>query len=107
MIFLKTVGGVYYNLKESTYAVKSSNLTFFFSSNLYKKIFLRDRNKYRLYIYQILKNKIKLNSDINCIADISLYKRTEKRGFYILNEKGEQVCPKLAILDGEKKILNG
>nr|DAD72322.1 MAG TPA: transcriptional regulator [Podoviridae sp. ctC8s18] len=104
--FLKTVGGVYYNLKESTYNLNSSGLTFYFSSNLYKNMFIRDKNKHRLYIHQILKNKIGLNADFNRIADISLYRKIEKRGFYILNDRGEEVWPKIAIFDGEKKILN-
>jgi hypothetical protein len=106
VIFLKTVGGVYYNLKESTYTLNSSGLIFYFSSKLYKNMFIRDRNKHRLYTKQILKNKIGLNADINTIADISLYKKIEKRGFYILNEWGAEVWPKIVILDGEKEILN-
>lgn len=68
-------------------------------------MFIRDKNKHRLYTKQILKNKIGLTADINTIADISLYKKIEKRGFYILNERGEEVWPKI-VLDGEKEILN-
>ena len=75
-------GGVYHNLKESKYVVSENDVTYFFSSRLYRKMFLNGRLDNRITFKQkISRCSPELYSDD--LADISWYKHVEKRGFRI------------------------
>lgn len=78
-----TARGVYYDLTESCYKTKFDKIEFYFSSEKYLTMFLSKRDEY-------LKNETnKLRVKYGCviIADymilLSLYKKIEKRGFYV------------------------
>lgn len=78
-----TLRGVYHNLKESKYVVSNEDITFFFSSEHTLNKFMNGYENNRKVFYNKnthLSDK-PLNFDI--LPDIELYKRVEKRGFYV------------------------
>ena len=80
-----TIRGIYHNLKESEYTVSDSEIVFFFSSKLYRDKFLSDYEEHRetfLSKMHRLTGEIPLN--MTTLADITLYRRIEKRGFRAL-----------------------
>lgn len=79
-----TKGGVERDLPRSPYTHKLNNLTFYFSSKIYKEKFVTALANYTHDFRLMLEKKLSV-SVIGCedIASILLYKRTEKRGFYI------------------------
>lgn len=80
-----TIRGIYHNLKESEYTVSDSEIVFFFSSKLYRDKFLADYEEHReafLAKMHRLTGEIPLN--MTTLADITLYRRIEKRGFRAL-----------------------
>ena len=79
-----TKGGIERDLQKSPYSHKLNNLTFYFSSKLYKEKFITALANYSYDFRLMLEKKLSV-SVIGCedIASILLYKRTEKRGFYI------------------------
>lgn len=77
-----TKRGVYHNIMESKYTVSNSEIVFFFSSVANMRKFLigidTHRDSYRAKMAKIVDVEM-LNMDM--LADISLYRRVEKRGF--------------------------
>lgn len=77
-----TKGGVYHNLMESTYSISLNGIEYFFSSKLYKKMFLerylKNRAEYRYRMHKML-----IEIDVDTLADLALYNFTEKRGFRV------------------------
>jgi hypothetical protein len=78
-----TKKGIYHNLMESKYVVSNSEITFYFSSRLYRDKFIDGYQNNR----ETFTNKIErlvsdapLNMDV--LADIQFYKSIEKRGFF-------------------------
>ena len=86
---MKTYRGVYYNLKESEFTYTYENLTFYFSSVFNLTRFIK---RYPALISDEL---LKLKAKYDCIiyADyiviLHLYKKLEKRGFYVLYKDKE------------------
>lgn len=92
-----TKGGVERDLPRSPYTHKLNNLTFYFSSKIYKEKFVSALANYTHDFRLMLEKKLSV-SVIGCddIASILLYKRTEKRGFYIeYRSDAQYVCPSL------------
>ena len=80
-----TIRGIYHNLKESEYTASDSEVVFFFSSKLYRDKFLEEYENHReafLTKMHRLTGEIPLN--MTTLADITLYRRIEKRGFRAL-----------------------
>lgn len=77
-----TKGGVYHDLMESTYSISLNGIEYFFSSRLYKKMFvdryLKNRIEYRYRIHKML-----IEIDVDTLADLALYNIIEKRGFRV------------------------
>lgn len=82
---MKTKNGIELNLKESKFISLVENLKFYFSSELYKNKFENERIIFNDMETIKLKNKYKVNLSLGSYFDIALYKRIEKRGFYITN----------------------
>lgn len=82
--------GVYHNLQESEYTVSNGEAVLFFSSKFYMHKFLSEYREYRLYFHSktdlVLQENI-LNMDL--LADFSLYRKIEKRGF-LATVKGDK-----------------
>lgn len=78
-----TSRGVYHNLKESRIVASNGEVTFHFSSYVYRDKFLQTLQQNRERIKRKLAYEITnhyLNVDI--LADITHYVKTEKRGYY-------------------------
>lgn len=79
-----TKRGIYHNLRESKYTVSNSEIVFFFSSELYLTKFMEGYKIHRECFDQKVEkimNDIPLNLDM--LADITLYRLIEKRGFFV------------------------
>lgn len=77
-----TKRGIYHNLKESNYTISNGEIVFFFSSKFYMHKFLIEYKDYRVYFkskMDLVVHEYVLNMDM--LADISLYRKIEKRGF--------------------------
>lgn len=80
-----TRNGIQLNLKESEYTFVFGDYMFYFSSVFYKEKFISDLPLFISSEVIKLKNKYKINIDGDLFFAISLYKKIEKRGFYIKN----------------------
>jgi hypothetical protein len=77
-----TLKGIYHNLKESEYVVSNSEITFFFSSELYLTKFMNGYKDNRKKLMERTKKETThVNLNLNTLSDITLYKTIEKRGF--------------------------
>ena len=83
-----TKGGIERNLPMSPFSHKLNNLTFYFSSKVYRDKFITALANYTHDFRLMLEKKLSV-SVIGCedIASVLLYKHTEKRGFYITYSK--------------------
>lgn len=81
--------GVYHNLKESKYSISYEGIEYFFSSRVYLDKFEKElednRNQYNKFFSR---KDLELNT--KTLADISLYRIIEKRGFRV-KWKGENI----------------
>lgn len=76
-------------------------LTYVFSSKLYRQKFIDRMINYREHINKVFYNRYKFTINHNIVADINLYSTIEKRGFLIINNRGENIqCLDNLILDG-------
>lgn len=80
-----TKNGIQLNLEESEYTFIIDDLRFYFSSIFYKNKFINELPVYTSSEIIKLKNKYKVNITGNLFFAICLYKKIEKRGFYIKN----------------------
>ena len=79
---VKTRRGVYHNLLESDYTVSVKGTVFYFSSvALLKKFLAKCDSNRQQYDFEELFQRNKLDLSLDNIADISLYRSIEKRGF--------------------------
>lgn len=77
-----TKRGIYHNLKESTYAVSNSEIAFFFSSKHYLKKYLAEYKENRVkFLQRIERNNMDIPLNFEILADLTLYRQIEKRGF--------------------------
>lgn len=85
--------GVYHNLKESEYAISNNEIALFFSSVVNRSKFMDRYFEHRIEYKEKLKDNVLDSMNYTILADITLYKKIEKRGFRVwlkghtLNEK--------------------
>lgn len=88
-----TKNGIELDLKSSNFKYKLFNYVFYFSSEFYLNNF---RNNVKLF-YEIeeikLRNKYRIPIELRLYLVFSYYKKIEKRGFYVVNEKTKEVIP--------------
>lgn len=82
---------VIYNIKETPFKIRRSGYTFHFSSQYNVTRFLSKEENEIVSISASLSNRFKIYIKANKIAYFNLYRKIEKRGFYITDEKGECV----------------
>ena len=75
--------GVETDLKNSQYVYIIKNITYYFSSIYYRDKFINKLVDNRKLIFNQLKNLFDSDINIYPLADILLYSKTEKRGFFI------------------------
>lgn len=78
------LGKIYYNINESNYKCEYGNFTFYFSSILYQRKFTRELEKYVNDESFKIKSKYLSHIEACEYLALSLYKKIEKRGFYVL-----------------------
>jgi hypothetical protein len=101
-----TRNGVYYDLKQSRYKVHcSGGLLLYFSSDLHMLKFLDKKEAHRKEINDKMTSRFRIEIRLNTLADIILYQKIETRGFYITDEKGNELCRENLILSGERPTL--
>lgn len=84
---MRTANGVELNIKESIYKFEFQEYIFYFSSEFYLKRF-KDKVEEFIKLENIkLKNKYKVNIDLSLYFAVCLYKKIEKRGFYITHKE--------------------
>lgn len=91
---MKTVRGVYHNLKESEFVHTIGEIRFYFSSQLYKDKFisryLKEKERFNDSLNRVYKDKFDIAGDV--LAWVRLYSKIEKRGFYIVVNGDEITC---------------
>ena len=101
-----TRSNIAYNLSISPHRVKElygeSTLEYVFSSALYRKKFLERKEKNRVEIENSLTKRFGVQVNYPILSDIRLYTTIEKRGFLLVQDGVEVLCPDKIILDGER-----
>ena len=111
-----TRGGIAYDFVNSPYRynviyedgknfpenITGNNITFVFSSKLYRGKFIKEYKSNRKKINNSLSNRFGFSVEFNILADLKLYCSIEKRGFLIYQNGEAFECLNSIILDGEK-----
>lgn len=87
-----------------TMIYESEEITYIFSSKLYKDKFIEKLVKNRENINISLSNRFGFKISVDMIADLKLYITTEKRGFLLLRGEDKIEWLEHIILDGMIKI---
>lgn len=78
----RTKRGIYHNLKESKYTVSNTEIVFFFSSKFYMNKYLNEYKENReQFLARLIKQNEAIPLNLEILADLSLYRCIEKRGF--------------------------
>jgi hypothetical protein len=79
-----TKRGIYHNLMESKYTVSNSEIVFFFSSEVYLNKFMDGYQNHRvIFLEKMAKIAVENPLNMATLADITYYKKVEKRGFFV------------------------
>lgn len=88
--------GIFHNLHESSYTVSNTEIVFFFSSELYRKKFLRKYKENRNIINdRLTKNSYDISINRDMLADVYLYIDIETRGFKAWLKGADITCEEL------------
>lgn len=107
---LLTQRGICYNLELTPYSViinypNDEKVQYNFSSQYYVNMFNDKLVENRIKINDALSKRYNIKIINNKLADINLYSKVEKRGFYIINKEGVYKCLNSIKLDGQNKML--
>lgn len=97
---MKTINGIYLNLKESDYKLNYNGLIYYFSSELYMNKFKNNVKQFIVEETAKLKTKYKINIYFDTMFTIAYYKKIEKRGFrivYKINEKETELSEEVLL----------
>ena len=86
---MRTVKGVYLDLKDSDYIVEYNKITMYFSSQFYQNKFNNEIKEFIKTETLKLKNKYNIKADLTPYLILSLYTKIEKRGFRVLYKNRE------------------
>lgn len=100
-----TSRGIVVDLPNSPYHSIASGHIFFFSSEFYRNKFEQMLEQNRVEVSQRISDRYKVQAQFDFMADVYLYQKIEKRGFYIRGEEGEYKCREMLKFDGEKVTL--
>ena len=81
-----TKNGICYDLKNSPYFCSVGFYTFFFSSPAHLNKFKEGLEANREWLNDSMTRRFKFNMSLGVLADLSLYRKIETRGFLIINE---------------------
>jgi YHS domain-containing protein len=91
---MKTRNNIYYDLNLTEFYVTINKITYCFSSKNHMDKFNEQYIHYREKINDGLSKRFGFMITVNTLADISLYKQIEKRGFLIKCSEGETIWKK-------------
>ena len=97
---MKTINGIYLNLKESEYKLNYNGLIYYFSSELYMNKFKNNVKQFIVEETAKLRTKYKINIYFDTMLTIAYYKKIEKRGFrivYKINEKETELTEEVLL----------
>lgn len=97
---MKTINGIYLNLKESEYKLNYNGLIYYFSSELYMNKFKNNVKQFIVEETAKLRTKYKINIYFDTMLTIAYYKKIEKRGFrivYKINEKETELSEEVLL----------
>lgn len=97
---MKTINGIYLNLKESEYKLNYNGLIYYFSSELYMNKFKNNVKQFIVEETAKLKTKYRINIYFDTMLTIAYYKKIEKRGFrivYKINEKETELSKEVLL----------
>lgn len=99
-----TKNGICYDLKNSPYFCSVGFYKFFFSSPAHLVKFRRELEANREWLNDSMTRRFKFDMDMELLADFSLYRKIETRGFLIINESTGVAyeCPKSIEFHGMK-----
>lgn len=99
-----TKNGICYDLKNSPYFCYTDFFTFFFSSPAHLTKFRKGLEANREWLNDSMTRRFKFNMTLDVLADFSLYRKIETRGFLIINESTGVAyeCPKSIEFHGMK-----
>lgn len=80
-----------YDLKESPYHVTVDGITYYFSSAFLLGKFTERLEMSRDLLNISLSNRFKMEIDIRRVADLTLYAKTESRGFRVVLNDGREI----------------
>lgn len=78
-----TKRGVYHNIKESKYTISDGEVVYFFSSRSYLRKMLLNYKDHRRKTQDFYEKHTGVQLNTSLFSDIQLYKKIEKRGFYV------------------------
>ena len=81
-----TKNGICYDLKDSPYFCSVGFYKFFFSSPAHLVKFRKGLEANRGWLNDSMTRRFKFNMSLDVLADYSLYRKIETRGFLIINE---------------------
>jgi YHS domain-containing protein len=99
-----TRNGIYLDFTQSPYRFTVDNNTYVFSSDLH---LVKFQNQYRLHREELslkLKSRFQIDVKLTSLADMVLYQKIEKRGFLVVDGKGNKLCKENLIFVGERAI---
>ena len=82
---------VAYDLKESPYHVNVDGITYYFSSAFLLGKFTERLEMSRNLLNISLSNRFKMEIDVRRVADLTLYAKTESRGFRVVLDDGREI----------------
>lgn len=90
-----TKNGICYDLKESPYFCFVGFYKFFFSSPAHLVKFRKGLEANRDWLNDSMSRRFKFTMSLDLLADLSLYRKTETRGFLVRDEMSGMVyeCP--------------
>lgn len=97
---MKTINGIYLDLKESEYKLNYNGLIYYFSSELYMNKFKNNVKQFIVEETAKLKTKYRVNIYFDTMLTIAYYKKIEKRGFrivYKINEKETELTEEVLL----------
>lgn len=97
---MKTINGIYLDLKESDYKLNYNGLIYYFSSELYMNKFKNNVKQFIVEETAKLRTKYKINIYFDTMLTIAYYKKIEKRGFrivYKINEKETELSEEVLL----------
>lgn len=87
---MKTINGIYLDLKESDYKLNYNGLIYYFSSELYMNKFKNNVKQFIIEETAKIKAKYKINIYLDTMLTLSFYRKIEKRGFRVVYKENEK-----------------